>query len=117
MSQSIRRLFALAALLALGVAPLASAAGKDASGQDLYKANCKVCHAAGAPHGEYTPMTLIQDQWERFFATKYQAKHQELSFPDGRKVMDAITPAQLAKIKKFAVDHAADSEQPMTCGK
>ena len=117
MSQSTRRSFALAALLALGVAPLASAAGKEASGQDLYKAHCKVCHAAGSPHGEYTPMTLIQDQWERFFATKYQAKHQEQSLPDGRQVMDAITPDQLAKIKKFAVDHAADSEQPMTCGK
>lgn len=89
------------------------------SGQDLYKANCKVCHAAGSPQGEYTPLTLIQDLWEKFFKQKYENKHKDLDHPSvqGKKVVEAITPEMLGKIKKFAVDHAADSEQPMTCGK
>jgi hypothetical protein len=34
----------------------------------------------------------------------------------GGKVPDVITPEMLKKIKKFAVDHAADSESPATCG-
>ncbi|MCL4819256.1 MAG: cytochrome c [Vicinamibacteria bacterium] len=106
---------AIATLAALATAPAAFAGGP--SGQDLYKANCKTCHAAGSPHGEYTPMTLIQDQWERFFKEKYAAKHATATMPDGTKVLDAITPEMLEKIKKFSIDHAADSEQPMTCGK
>ena len=107
----------IALALTLGVASLASAGPKEQSGQELYKANCKVCHAAGSAHGEYTPVTLIQDQWQKFFETKYAAKHKDVAFPDGKKVSDVITPELLAKISKFAIDHAADSEQPMTCGK
>jgi len=109
------RILALGGILSLGTSLTAQAAGP--SGQDLYKANCKACHAASSPHGEYTPITLIQEQWERFFAQRYETKHKGVAFPDGRKVLDAITPETLAKIKKFAIDHAADSEQPMTCGK
>jgi len=97
----------------------AATAGETDDGQTLYKANCKVCHAPSSPHGEYTPMTLIQSQWERFFKRKYEAKHEGLEMPDrdGQKVVAAITPEMLVKIKKFSIDHAADSEHPMTCGK
>ena len=62
-------------------------------------------------------MTLIQDQWERFFDEKYADTHGTLTLTghDGN-VTDVITPAMLKAIEKFAVDHAADSENPMTCG-
>ena len=33
-----------------------------------------------------------------------------------RPVTETISPEELEAIKKFAVDHAADSENPMTCG-
>ncbi len=104
---------------ALGVGGLTMAAAeKSVSGQDLYRNNCKTCHEASSPHGEYTPMTLIQDQWKRFFKDKYEATHREVvdEKHEGRKVVDVITPEMLEKIKKFAIDHAADSEHPMTCG-
>ncbi len=109
--------FALAA--ALGVSGLAmTAPEKTVPGQDLYKNYCKPCHQADSPHGEYTPMTLIQDQWKRFFKDKYEAKHREVvdEHHEGKKVLEVITPDMLEKIKKFAIDHAADSEHPMTCG-
>jgi len=35
---------------------------------------------------------------------------------ENKPVTEAISEADLELIKKFAVDHAADSEQPMTCG-
>lgn len=110
----------LAALALLGLMlPAGTARAAEPTGQDLYKAHCKVCHAAGSPHGEYTPMSLIQEQWETFFKKKYEAKHQGLDHPGlaGKKVLEVVSPDLLVKIRKFAIDHAADSEQPMTCGK
>ena len=35
---------------------------------------------------------------------------------DNKPVTEVITEDDLELIKKFAIDHAADSEQPMTCG-
>ena len=95
------------------------ASAEEVDGMDLYKANCKVCHAADSPSGEYTPMSLIKVQWERFFKRKYEKKHADLEFPDkgGKKVLEVITPEMLETIKAFSIDHAADSEHPMTCGK
>ncbi|MGE5237025.1 MAG: hypothetical protein ACM3O7_11815 [Acidobacteriota bacterium] len=101
---------------ALAAAGLAWAGEPD--GRVLFKEYCKPCHAANSPHGEVTPMTLIQDQWVRFFKEQLVPSHQELVDANhgGKKVLDVITPEMLEKIKKFAIDHAADSEHPMTCG-
>ena len=93
-------------------------AQKAPTGQELYKEYCKDCHVAGAPAGEYTPMTLIQDQWTRFFDKKYQRAHEGVldAKHGGKPVTETISPEMLESIRKFAVDHAADSESPMTCG-
>ena len=68
-------------------------------------------------------MTLIMDQWERFFDKKYVKKHEDLKMPadaengDGEKtVTEAISPEVLEAIREFSIKHAADSEHPMTCG-
>lgn len=111
---------ALAALSAtLLLAPAgALAADKAVPGQDLFRDHCKSCHAAGSPHGEYTPLTLIQDQWNRFFDRKYERTHKGVADPahGGKPVTEVITPQMLEQIRNFAVEHAADSESPMTCG-
>ena len=103
---------------ALGVASLALAKDATPDGRTLYKEYCKPCHAADSANGEYTPMTLIQDQWQRFFDEKYVPAHKDVADPahGGKPVTEVITPEMLKQIKKFAVDHAADSEHPMTCG-
>ncbi len=110
--------FVLIAVMVLGVANMAVAAKKKAKGQDLYKEFCKPCHEADSPNGEYTPMTLIQDQWKRFFEEDYEATHGEALVPshDNKPVTEVITEEDFEKIKKWTIDHAADSEQPMTCG-
>jgi len=130
---------ALVAAVALGMGDRAvRAAEKDApptvaelekmSGKDLYKHTCKPCHAAKSPAGEYTPMTLIQEQWETFFDKKLVAAHKSLAdttavkpadqwmTPEMRGRLQTITPKMLEKIRKFTIDGAADSEHPMTCG-
>jgi len=98
------------------------------SGKELYKFSCKPCHGASSPAGEYTPMTLIQEQWEGFFDEKYIKTHAALTdstqavppgdwiTPELRERLRLITPKVLEKIRKFAIDGAADSEHPMTCG-
>jgi len=87
-------------------------------GQRLFREHCRHCHDKGSPHGKYTPMTLIQAQWERFFDRKYERKHRKVNDEQfgGVPVTEAISPEVLEKIRTFAIDHAADTDQPMTCG-
>ncbi len=87
------------------------------NGKELYRNNCRVCHDKGSPSGQYTPMTLTQDQWKKFFNLKLVPAHKNALNPkSGGKVLEELTPDQMKAIQKFAVDHAADSEQPATCG-
>jgi Cytochrome c len=110
-------LFAFSFLLALLAASAAARAAKEPTGQEVYKEHCKSCHGPDAKAGEYAPLTLTQEQWERFFDKKFQPSHKNVvDEKHGGKVPDVITPEMLKKIRKFAVDHAADSESPATCG-
>ena len=108
----------LVAFVTVSAAGLATAGKKKVKGQDLFKELCKPCHDVDSEHGEYTPMTLIQEQWERFFDKKYERTHGDVLCPEHGDipVIEAISPEDLEAIKDFAIKHAADSEQPMTCG-
>jgi cytochrome c5 len=106
-------LFAFASLLLASVPVSAQAL----NGKELYRNNCKVCHDKGSAHGQYTPMTYSQDQWRTFFKVKLLSSHKAVIHPkNGGKLLDELTPDQIKAIQRFAIDHAADSEQPATCG-
>jgi len=100
------------------LAVVAFAGNKGPDGKTLYKANCLVCHDKGSPNGEYTPMSLISDQWDAFFKTKLVPSHKDAVLPNSgdKKLLDILSPEELKVLHKFCVDHAADSEQPLTCG-
>lgn len=121
------RLFAvlLPSALALVVVLTAAAAedqpakSRELDGKELFKTQCKVCHGPKAAAGTYTPMTLISEQWSEFFDATFAESHAKVAAPDttGHKsVPEALDKDTLEAIRKFCVDHAADSEQPMTCG-
>lgn len=94
-----------------------SASAGSLNGKELYRSNCKVCHDKGSASGQYTPMTLTQDQWRKFFTAKLAVSHKTAVHPKtGKKLLESLTPDELKAIQRFAVDHAADSEQPATCG-
>ena len=107
---------ALAALLGLFFLA-AAAADKPLDGKALFRNNCKVCHDQGSAHGVYTPMTLTQEQWRNFFKNKLVPGHKNAMHPkENKRLFDLLSPDQLKSIQRFAIDHAADSEQPATCG-
>jgi hypothetical protein len=96
----------------------ASAVGdeKEKSGKELYKQDCRVCHLPDSPNGDFTPMSLTQDQWKEFFKDKFEATHKDVVLKrEEKKLLEYLTPDKLKEIKKFCVKHAADSEQPQTC--
>jgi hypothetical protein len=120
--------FTLKAVLALVVLATFVGAGlaedeptkdiKKMDGKELYRTQCKVCHLEGSEAGEYTPMSLIMDQWDEFFDETFAETHKEVPvLGDKEKVVpDMFDKDMIKKLRKFCVDHAADSEQPMTCG-
>ena len=91
---------------------------KKMDGKELYIAFCKSCHTEDSDAGEYTPMSLIMDQWDEFYDETFAETHKEVACPKDKdkKVTDMIDKDMIKKLRKFCVDHAADSEQPMTCG-
>ncbi len=93
-----------------------SAGGDKENGKDLYKQNCRLCHEKDSPNGEFTPMSLTQDQWKAFFKNKFEAKHKDVILErEKKKLLEFLTTKQIEIIQKYCVDHAADSEQPQTC--
>lgn len=90
---------------------------KPLDGKSLYRNNCKVCHDKGSANKQYTPMTLTQDQWRKFYSTKLIPAHKSAVEPkSGKKLLELLNPDQIKAIQRFCIDHAADSEQPATCG-
>jgi hypothetical protein len=91
---------------------------KKMNGKELYINFCKVCHTEDSKAGEVTPMSLIMDQWDEFFDETFPETHKEIPSPQDEKKMvpDMFDKDMIKKLRKFCVDHAADSEEPMTCG-
>ncbi len=110
-----RTRFILAAATVLAIATLAAAAGKPNPnhGKSLYKASCKVCHVKGGGAVVLTPMTKTQSQWTRAFKDgTVAACAKKVASKTGKP----LAPEDLADMEAYLVAHAADSDQPETCG-
>lgn len=97
----------LATILATSFA-FAAEGGNPKKGKALFKKSCKECHSSGGAGGEISPLSKTQAQWDRYFETDNHSKN-----PDAIK---NISPADMKDIQQFLFDHAADSDQPQTCG-
>lgn len=79
------------------------------AGRDLTRTKCKTCHVSQAQGGTMTPLSKTQKQWERFFEKQQHDKKSPGAWKQ-------ITPRELEQIRRYLIDHAADSPHPETCG-
>jgi mono/diheme cytochrome c family protein len=109
------RLIALAGVLSLAAfVAAASAAGPNPNrGKTLFRSTCKTCHIKDGGAKDLTPMSKTQAQWTRVFKADISKMVARVETRTGT----ALTPVDLADIRTFLVAHAADSDQPETCGK
>jgi len=82
--------------------------GDTKRGKELMKNKCKVCHNVGTQGGKLTPLSKTMSQWDRFFR---RDKHK--SYPKG---LEGFSEQDLLDTNQYLYDHAADSDQPQTCG-
>ena len=109
---SFLRILLIFGMLTVGLAAWADN-NKPLDGKSLYRNNCKVCHDKGSPNKQYTPMTLTQDQWRKFYSTKLIPAHKSAVEPkSGKKLLELLSPDQIKAIQRFCVDHAAEDSSP-----
>ncbi len=103
-----KKIVAIFALLSL-VASVAMAVegGNPKKGKFLYKKTCKTCHSEGGEGGKLTPLSKTMRQWDRVFTKGH---------PGGADKWEGLSEQDLLDINQFLFDHAADSDQPQTCG-
>lgn len=110
----LRRLLALAGVFGLAVlVTAAGAAGANPNrGKSLFKATCKSCHVKAGAAKDLTPLSKTQSQWTRVFKGTVDPMVKRVEAKTGK----SLTAADLADMQLFLVSHAADSDQPETCG-
>ena len=108
------RLIVFAGVLSLAAFVAAASAGgaNPNRGKTLFKSTCKTCHVKDGGAKELTPMSKTQAQWTRTFTTNIDQMAKKVQTKTGKPLL----PADLADIQVFLVSHAADSDQPETCG-
>jgi cytochrome c5 len=106
-------LLAMVAALALAGAGAAAAKPNPNRGKSLFKATCKSCHVKGGAAKVLTPMSKTQAQWARAFKAGPAVACARKAEAKGGK---PLTGADLSDMEAFLVAHAADSDQPETCG-
>lgn len=107
-------------LFATVVAVIATAGASAAAGRpnpnrgkSLFKSTCKTCHFKKGEAKDLSPLTKTQAQWARAFkAGTVGGCVKKVAAKTGQ----ALTPQDLADMEAFLVAHAADSDQPETCG-
>ena len=97
----------LAILFVVSSVGMAVEGGNPKKGKYLYKKHCKSCHSEEGKGGELTPMSKTMAQWDRFFKKNGDQCAEKAGGLKEKDVLD---------INQFLFDHAADSDQPQTCG-
>ena len=95
----------------------AKASGKanPRKGKVFYKKNCRVCHDGSTEAKELSPISKTMKQWTREFADEGEILTACVARTKD-EVGYELTSQDLTDIQAYLVRHAADSDQPATCG-
>ena len=77
-------------------------------GKDVFVKKCGSCHRSGGEAPVFAPTKYASSQWDRFFARNKHKRKKDIS--------SVLSEADLNAVKKYLIDHAADSDQPEAVG-
>lgn len=104
----------LATAFLIGVTGAAAAGRPNPNrGKSLFRAGCKTCHQPKGEAKDLSPLSKTQAQWTRALKNDVPNK---MAPRVAQKTGKTLTAADLGDIEFFLVSHAADSDQPETCG-
>ncbi|KAA3598478.1 MAG: cytochrome c [Calditrichaeota bacterium] len=108
----------LATILAFGAFDSSFAKDNAKKGKFLYKKNCRVACHTGETKGvkELNPTSKTQKQWERYFIEENSKLLEEHPKGELDEVLEKFEGQDYKDVLKYLKDHAADSDQPQTCG-
>ena len=77
-------------------------------GKNVFVNKCGSCHKSGGEAPVFAPTKYASSQWERFFGRNKHKRKKDIS--------SELSEADLNAVKKYLIDHAADSDQPEAVG-
>jgi mono/diheme cytochrome c family protein len=97
-------------LLLIGgfVAGTSIALSHAADGKAVFLYKCGSCHKVGGEAAVFAPTKYASTQWERYFARDKHKRKKDISAD--------YTESELNAVKRYLVNHAADSDQPEAVG-
>ncbi len=78
------------------------------NGRDVFINKCGSCHKSGGEARIFAPTKYASSGWERFFKRNRHKKRKDISA--------VVTETDIAAVKIFLIDHAADSDEPEAIG-
>ncbi|MDM8548847.1 cytochrome c [Desulfobacterales bacterium HSG2] len=77
-------------------------------GETLFKMKCGKCHTKGGGAPIFAPVKYASSQWKRFFQREKHKRKKDIS--------SDVSEKEIALIKEYLIDHAADSDRPIAAG-
>ena len=111
---TMKRLLAVAVIALVTAVVIAAPRVNPAKGKVFYKKHCRVCHDGSTDAADLSPMSKTMEQWGRAFEKDGPVLDHLDAVKD--KTGAELTDQDLLDIQAYLVQHAADSDQPATCG-
>ncbi len=79
-----------------------------ADGKGVFINKCGSCHKSGGEAAAFAPTKYASTQWNRFFERDKHKRKKDISAD--------YNEAEIAAVKTYLINHAADSDQPEAVG-
>jgi cytochrome c553 len=101
-------------LLLMGLSAFAAPQANAKKGKIMFKKYCRVCHDGSTEAKTLQPTTKTMAQWTADFAEGGATQHCAQRAKE--KTEKDLSAQDMLDIQAYLIQHAADSDQPATCG-